>query len=249
MDPFLVSIGVIVVLLVLLLCLALKWRGPQDTAFIAILRVVVVLYSRLLHRLRVVGPTEDPVPPTGAYIVVSNHRSGVDPLIVSILTRRRIRFLTAREYCEAPVLRWFLSALGCIPVNRTGNDLAATKTALKALRDGEVIGIFPQGGIRDPQASLEGKSGVALLATRTKAPVIPVFVHGSPNRKTVSAALVTPSRTVVTFGQPIRFETPDDVKPSREELEAMKEEILSAISRLGAQLEGGQPPSSAPRSR
>jgi len=190
-------------------------------------------YSRLLHRLRVPGPEEDPVPRTGAFIVAANHRSGIDPLLLSIVTRRRIRFLMAREYYEVPVLHWIFRALDCIPVNRDGNDLSATKTALRVLRDGQVLGIFPQGGIREASDDLEGKPGTALLALRTGASVVPFHIQGSPNFDSVLRAFLTPSRTTIRWGAPIKFEAPGVEKSSRAELEEVTTSILKAIRTLG----------------
>jgi 1-acyl-sn-glycerol-3-phosphate acyltransferase len=147
----------------------------------------------------------------------------------------------AREYHAIPVLRRLFRALQCIPVNRDGNDLAATKVALKALRSGGVIGIFPQGGIRDPEETLEGKSGVGLLALRSGASVIPARVEGSPSHHSVLKALLTPSRTVVYVGQPLPFARHRGRKPSREEIERVTSEILDAIASLKPTGDSGRP--------
>jgi 1-acyl-sn-glycerol-3-phosphate acyltransferase len=204
-------------------------RGPEDTLFLAFLRAVGNGYSRVFHRLRRPRPGEDPVPPEGACIVVANHRSGIDPLLLCLLTRRRIRFLMAREYYEIPILHWMFRALGCIPVNRNGNDLGATKAALRVLREGKVIGIFPQGGIREASDAPEGKSGTALLAIRTRAPVVPFLIEGSPNFDSVLRAFLTPSKTRVRWGAPVKFGAPGAEKPTRAELDEVTASILKAI--------------------
>jgi len=223
-------------------------RGPDDTVYLACLRAVATIYSRLLHRARLVGPASDPLPPEGAGILVSNHLSGVDPVILSIVTKRRVRFLMAREYYETPFLRGMVRRMGCIPVNRDGKDLGATKAAMRALRDGEIIGIFPQGGIRQAESSLEGKSGVALLALRTGAPVFPFRVEGSPNLPSVFRAALTPSRVKVLYGPPIRFTSSGEGKPSRKELEEVTSRILGAIEELGKDVTGsGSEPSARDR--
>jgi 1-acyl-sn-glycerol-3-phosphate acyltransferase len=219
----------------LFIIFAVRQRGPEDTVFVAGLRAVCLLYARLVHRLRVTGQRPDPLPAAGPCLLVANHRSGVDPVILSITTRRRIRFLMAREYYETPILNWMCRALGCIPVRRDGSDLGATKAALKALREGAVIGIFPQGGIREAGADLEGKAGVALLALRTGAPVVPAYVQGSPNLDSVGRAIFTPSRTRVIFGAPLTFAAPQSRKPSREELEEVTARILEAVASLAVE--------------
>ena len=208
-------------------------RGPEDSFPLSILRAISVIYGRCVHRLRVEPAGEDPVPRGGAFILVSNHRSGVDPVLIAVMTLRRVRFLIAREYYEVPLLHRMCRALRCIPVDRDGSDLAATRVALRALHEGGVIGVFPQGGIRDAGAPMEGKSGIALLAIRSGAPVIPLRVEGSPNLKSVFRALVTPSRTTIRAGKPIRFEKAKRARADREELERVAAEILAAVESLG----------------
>ncbi len=211
---------------VLSICL----RGPEDQLLACILRPLCLAYVRVFHQLKVF-PAEDIVPRKGPAIMVANHRSGVDPVLISILTQRRVRFLMAREYYETPGLRWLFRSLGCIPVNRDGNDLSSTKAALKALHHGEVIGIFPQGGIRDTTDFLQWKAGVALLALRTGAPIIPFYIFGSRNLNSVALSLLTPSRTWIHCGVPLTF-TCARGKPRREELENVTAEILESIARL-----------------
>jgi 1-acyl-sn-glycerol-3-phosphate acyltransferase len=194
----------------------------------------------------VIGEGGDPVPPRGAYILASNHRSGVDPIILSIVTKRRISFLMAREYYEVPLLHRAFRALDAIPVNRDGNDFGATKAALKRLLGGKVVGIFPQGGIRDASSEIEGKAGAALLALRTGAPVLPVFIDGSPNTHSVLRAVLTPSRTTVRVGAPVTLARIEGRRPTRTELEDATSRILGAISSLAGR-EAGRLPESPPR--
>jgi 1-acyl-sn-glycerol-3-phosphate acyltransferase len=226
--------------------LAYFGRGPDDTFFLACLRAVATVYARVLHRARFVGTSSDPLPESGAGILVANHLSGVDPVILSIVTKRRVKFLMAREYYETPVLHGMVRRIGCIPVNRDGRDLGATKAAIRALRQGEIVGIFPQGGIREAESSLEGKSGVALLALRTGAPVYPFRVEGSPNVHSVLRAALSPSRITVRSGPPLRFSAPEGGKPTRRELEEVTARILDAVAAIGKDVTGSGNGSTAP---
>lgn len=205
-------------------------RAPEDSWLAMLARPALGAFLRVVHRL-IVFPGGEFLPGTGPAILVANHRSGVDPVLLAVATRRRVRFLMAREYFETPGLAWAFRRLGCIPVNRDGNDLGATKAALKALRDGDVIGIFPQGGIREAEGSLEGKAGAALLCLRSGAPVVPCYIDGSPNLDSVFAALVTPSRSRVYCGVPLLFPLPAG-RPARDDLENITAEIFAAIARL-----------------
>ena len=209
----------------------IRLRGPEDSLLLAQLRCVSWLYLRLFHRLESNCEGRDPLPPEGPVIVVANHHGGVDPFFVAVLTRRPVHFLMAREYYELPVLNWVFRGLRCIPVNRDGNDLSATKTALGLLREGKVIGIFPQGGIRETGDGLgEGKGGVALLAVKASASVVPVYIAGAPAHSSVLRAFLSCSRTRVYCGAPFRLTHSGSGKPSRRELEAMTQRVLRAIA-------------------
>jgi 1-acyl-sn-glycerol-3-phosphate acyltransferase len=216
----------------LFLLVAHVCRGKEDTLGVACLRLLCRCYLKLFHRLRISSPAKDPLPPTGPVIIVANHRSGVDPFVIGAATGRRVRFLMAREYYDVPILRSVFKYLGCIPVNRDGNDLGATKAALKALKDQEVIAIFPQGGIREAGSALEGKDGTALFALKTGAPVVPMYVDGTPNLDSVFFSLLRPSRSSLRCGTPLAFPTGSHGKPTREAMEQATARILGAIEAL-----------------
>lgn len=234
MEAHQIVLSVLLCALVLLgglILLAWLGRGPEDTPFIAFLRVVNTLLARGVHRLSVRG-NRDAIPAEGPCIVVANHRSGVDPNLIAGVTSRWIVYLMAREYYETPTLHWLFHALHCIPVRRDGSDLGATRAALKALRSGRVIGIFPQGGIRDPDDDLGiGKAGVALLAARSGAPVVPLFIDGSPAIDSVYLSVLRPSRSRIYCGEPLSFPSSDH-KPKRKELEDFTARILGELSDL-----------------
>lgn len=119
------------------------------------------------------------LPRQGAALLAGNHVSGLDPLLLVAASQRPVRFMIAREEYERFGLRWFFRASGCIPVERSGKPEKAFREALAALKQGEVVGIFPEGGIHlssHPPRRL--KRGVAVLAELSGAPVYPVQVSG-----------------------------------------------------------------------
>lgn len=116
-----------------------------------------------------------PLPETGPAIVVSNHISGLDPLLLVAATRRPLRFLIATEEYHRFGLQWLFRAAGCIPVDRKGKPERALREALRALDRGEVIALFPHGKIHldtDPPRRL--KPGVVRLAQHGDVPIYPV---------------------------------------------------------------------------
>ncbi len=211
-------------------------RGPQDDLRVSLLRLFNELYLRVYHRLQWSSESPgDPLPSHGPAIVVANHRSGVDPLALTACTKRAIRFLMAREFYALPGLHWIFQIVGAIPVNRDGNDLGATKAALKVLREGGIIGIFPQGGIRlesnGRNESIEIKAGAALLALRSGAPIIPALIRGTPSLDSVFRAILTPSRASILFGKPLQLEVCGK-KPTRQEIEDATNRIQERLNEL-----------------
>jgi 1-acyl-sn-glycerol-3-phosphate acyltransferase len=148
------------------------WGGPWLNGLDGLNR----LFCRGYHRLRV---DHIDLPATGSALVVSNHVSGLDPLLMIAASRRPLRFIIAREEYERPGLKWLFKAIGCIPVDRNRRPELALRLALRALQAGEVVALFPHGRIHlDNHPPRKLKGGVAWLARRARCPVIPVRIEG-----------------------------------------------------------------------
>jgi len=142
------------------------------------------------------------LPETGPAIVVANHISGLDPLLLIAASKRPLRFLIAREEYERFGLRWLFNAAGCIPVDRASNPEKALRQALLAIDRGEVVAIFPQGKIQWPitdETPFRIKGGAVRLAQRKRIPLIPVVVDGVGLKGATMLAVLKPSRAVLTF--------------------------------------------------
>ncbi len=153
---------------------------------------LIRIFCRRFHGLRA-----DPagLPKRGGAIVVANHVSGLDPLLLVAACRRPLRFIIAREEYERWGLTWFFRAIGCIPVDRAARPERALRGALRQLRSGEVIALFPHGKIHldsDPPRRLKG--GVAALSRLTQSPVIPLRIEGVAGQGRVFSALWRRSR-------------------------------------------------------
>ena len=121
------------------------------------------------------------VPKEGPLIVAANHRRYADPVFVPMAVPRRIQWMAKKELFVFPFMRFFFF-IGAFPVDRQKGGRAALRTALDLLAAGWALGIFPEGTRRkgyDPEDA--PKSGVAMLATRGNAPVLPVFVGEVPS--------------------------------------------------------------------
>ena len=128
-------------------------------------------------RLRIEGAIDD-IPRTGPVILVANHASNADPVVIgSWLTPRlgrRIHWLGKRELFDWPVVGWAAARGGVHPVERTGADLDAFRLALRILEEGHVLMVFPEGTRSRDGALGHAKDGVAMLALRTGAPIVPI---------------------------------------------------------------------------
>ncbi len=121
------------------------------------------------------------VPLDGPLIIASNHLSIIDPLLVtvSVAPRRRPFGIGKKELFELPVLGWWLRATGSFPLDRQGDATSAMRAALEVLSKGGCLLIYPEGTRMKPGEKRAPKAGVAFLAARTGASVVPVRVLGT----------------------------------------------------------------------
>lgn len=169
-----------------------------------ICKVVLTPLLRLAFRVRVEG--SDRVPRHGPVIVAANHLSFLDSLFIPLVIRRRVTFVAKSDYFESWKTRWFFAALGQIPVHREGGSAGerALASALGVLRHGGVFGIYPEGTRSRDGALHRGHTGVARLALRSGAPIVPVGLVGTREVQPPDRTLPRLFRPVtVRFGEPI----------------------------------------------
>ena len=189
------------------------------------------LFCKLWHGVRPRGP--DPLPSNGAAILISNHTCTADPLFLLCATRRMISFLMAREYYAIRLLQPIFNLNRTILVNRTGRDTAAIKATLRALGEGRVVGIFPEGGINlDAQRLREAKSGTAMLALLTRAPVIPAFIYRRRHTNHLLLGVLQPARARIYFGKPIDLSSYYGSEHDASALARVTEILMSSIEQL-----------------
>lgn len=156
---------------------------------------------RLVYRVHVHGGEN--VPSEGGAVIAPNHTSAMDCVIIAVSAPRRV-FYMAKAELFLPVLGAFFRALGAFPVKRQEGDIGAIKKSMGIIESGDPVCIFPQ-GTRCPHAELEDtreklKSGVGLIASKTSAPIVPVYIKTKKNK----VALFR--RTDVYYGSPVTAE-------------------------------------------
>lgn len=139
--------------------------------------VLRVLY-KLLYRFEVSGLEH--IPKEGGVLLCSNHLTLLDPPTIGIMVERKVHFMAKQELFNIFGFSWLIRQLGAFPVKRGGVSKESIKTALTLLRNGHVIGIFPEGRrVKDAEANMIGKKGAATFALRSDAAVIPVAIIGT----------------------------------------------------------------------
>ena len=158
------------------------------------------LFCRHYHRMNSVALN---LPERGGAIVAANHVSGLDPFLVVAASARPVRFLIAREEYERFGLRWLFRAMGCIPVDRGQRPERALREALRAIQYGEVVVLFPHGGIYvgDTPAALKG--GVVKLAHKSHSLIYPLHIEGVRGAGDTLLAVVLRSRAYVRVFPPL----------------------------------------------
>jgi 1-acyl-sn-glycerol-3-phosphate acyltransferase len=142
-----------------------------------LLRVFFSLYLRIFHLLRVRGTSH--IPKSGPVILCANHSSYFDSMLLAVCCPRKVRFLITKDFYHHPLLGWFVKQCGSIPVTHSGTDKEALSNAIAILREGAVLGIFPEGGLTRTGLPGPGKSGAAMLAAATNAAIVPVTIAGA----------------------------------------------------------------------
>jgi 1-acyl-sn-glycerol-3-phosphate acyltransferase len=199
-------------------------------------KATVAPIMRAFWRPRVSGLEN--VPSTGPVILASNHLSVVDSLVIPIVTRRPVYFLAKNEYFVNPLTRWMMLGLNQIPVDRSSGraSLMALDAALPVLREGKVLGIFPE-GTRSPDGRLyRGRPGVAKLALDAGATVVPVGLFGTEKVQPLGARLPRLGRSVeVRFGEPLDLSKWDGTPVDSRVLREIAATLMSEIQKITGQ--------------
>lgn len=183
----------------------------------------------LLVRLEDIQGLEN-VPKEGPAILMINHIAFVDPIVVMHLVPRNIVPLAKAEVFDYPVINIFPRLWGVIPVRREEFDRGAVRLALEVLDAGEIILVAPE-ATRSPKLQ-QGKEGVAYLASRSGAPVVPVAIEGTQGFPSHPLSRRWKGEGVrARFGRPFRYR-PELARPDREELRKMTDEGMYVLAGL-----------------
>jgi 1-acyl-sn-glycerol-3-phosphate acyltransferase len=178
----------------------------------------------LIGRWTVTG--RENIPRDGGLIVVANHISNTDPPILAAgIARRHVHYMAKVELFHG-FMGWLPRSWAAFPVRRFEADLGAMLHAERLLRQGRVLGMFPEGTRSRTGRLGEPHPGTALIALRTGAPVLPCAITGTEQLRSPKF-LVTKPRITITIGKPIAVERTK--RPSEAQVSSLTNEIFSAI--------------------
>lgn len=176
----------------------------------------------LWYNLKIEG--RENIPKGKTFVYASNHRSYADPVLVTLSGRGKFSFMAKSELFENPLFAWLIRSLGAFPVERGKGDTAAIDKAIENVRNGTNLLIFPEGTRSKDGRVGRGKTGVALIAARAGADVVPVGIN-------FEGKLHFRSRIVVRVGKPIPAGTLaiDENLSDRDLLRTLKRDVMPPI--------------------
>jgi 1-acyl-sn-glycerol-3-phosphate acyltransferase len=196
----------------------------------SLLRALLEPLFRVLFAFECRG--EEKIPPTGAAVIVANHSSYLDPILLSLDVSRPIHFMAWDAFFKRPILGSLMEAFGAFPVDiHPGQGRHAYDQAKTLLEAGELVGIFPEGRrshMRWMEMSL--REGAARLAWETGVPLIPASIAGAYRAWPYSRALPSPARVKVRFHDPIDPQ-PFRVLPEEEAVPALLQKVRESVER------------------
>src|SRR6266581_7084902 len=183
-------------------------RSPFHSLANLAARLSMKLLFGCIARLRVVR--RENANHDGGFLLVANHISHFDPFIISSVVRRKIDWMAMAEFFPVPLLGHFLRAVDAFPADRHRADRATIRTAIERLKHGRIVGVFPEGGIRDGARSLlEGaplRLGAATLAHIAGALIVPCVIVGSDRLYSTKSWLPLRRTPIwIAFGDPISY--------------------------------------------
>lgn len=150
----------------------------ERTAIYTLARIIFgflfhTIFPLRFHNAQIVEEMQPP------YIIMANHRSFADPMALAIKVKRyEIRFIGKRELAHGRLKSWLFSGLHMILCPGHATDMAAMRQCMQTLKEGHILGIFPEGTRHQPEMMQEVESGTAIIALRARVPLLPVYIDG-----------------------------------------------------------------------
>lgn len=182
----------------------------------AIIKGILSTLYRIVFRVKIKGE----VPNEGAYVICSNHINYLDAAAIVLFNKRKVNFVAKEDLFKNEFLMWLGHLFDVIPIKRNMQDIEAMKRCLKALKNNELLGIFPEGTRKGMEKNLKAKNGAAFMAMKANVKVIPVGIHGS---------FKPFSKVYINYGTPIDL---SEYTNQKEKLDEATEKVMNTIVML-----------------
>ena len=178
------------------------------------IKITLATLYKIVFRVKITGQ----VPEEGAYIICCNHINYLDAAAIVLFNKRKVNFVAKEDLFTHRSLMWLGHIFDAIPIKRDMQDIEAMKRCLKVLKNGELLGIFPEGTRKGMEKKMKAKNGAAFMSIKSKAKVIPVGIHGT---------FKPFGKVYVNYGEPI-----DLSMYNKEQLDEATEKIMNNIVML-----------------
>ncbi|MCE5194081.1 MAG: 1-acyl-sn-glycerol-3-phosphate acyltransferase [Nitrospiraceae bacterium] len=196
-------------------------------------RLALLIMGKILFRLESIDWGK--IPKTGGALIVANHASYLDPLLIGCaIKKRQATFMAKRELFNLPLVGGFVRIFS-FPVDKDSTKPSTIKDTVKHLKKGELVVLFPEGGRSANGDLLSPKRGAAVIASLAKAPIIPAYIDGTYRAFPVGSKFPKPVKVKVIFGDKININ--EDVNESNKDShEKIGIKIMEAIKNLSCKL-------------
>ncbi|MBE0478275.1 1-acyl-sn-glycerol-3-phosphate acyltransferase [Candidatus Aerophobetes bacterium] len=187
--------------------------------------ILGTIVFKVLFGLKIEGE----IPQKGAMVLAANHRSYLDPIVLALITSRRINFMAKQELFKNPVFAFLIGKLGAFSLRRDKLDKTAYQSALRVLEEGKILALFPE-GTRSVSGKLgKLKEGSIRIALNCKVPIVPVVITGTEKVLPPGKKQITLAKIKVRVGEAV---LPEDFKKRKKEvvgdtLQTLKRQMLA----------------------
>lgn len=186
-----------------------------------IVKAVVRWFMVICFRIKMIG--KENIPKDGACIICSNHKSYFDPPMLVAFNKRHVNMIAKKDLLKNPIMGWLCKTFGAFLVERDGKDIEAVKQSLKILKNGEILGVFPEGTRNGLAKGEKVKNGAVLMAIKSGAPIIPAGIKGDYKLF---------RKVTMTYGEPIYYDKSKINQQDKEEIDKLTDELMNTIINL-----------------
>jgi len=196
----------------------------SDRILYSFFKILLYYFFKVFFRFKIIG--DEHIPASGGAVIAANHISLWDPPVIGAACTRSINFMAKEELFAISAFKWIITKLKAFPVRRGAADRTAIRHAISLLKNGEILGVFPE-GTRSITGELgKPEPGIAMIVLKAGVPIIPVAIIGT--NKVFRGGCILP-QFIIKFGKPIIIK---EEKADKEMMEKISNTIMLEISCL-----------------